>query len=60
MNIDMLRRELPIQFLLSLKARGKFPEFNVQVIRDRASHVGRMGRRNGFLVGTHWCHGGSL
>ena len=36
MNIDTLRRELPIKFLLSLKASGKFPEFNVQVIRDRA------------------------
>ena len=35
-NIDQLRLELPMKFLLSLKSSNNFPEFNVQVIRDRA------------------------
>ena len=35
-NIDQLRLELPIKFLLSLKSSSSFPEFDVQVIRDRA------------------------
>ncbi len=36
LNIDQLRQELPMKFLLHLKSNSMFPEFDVQLIRDRA------------------------